>query len=119
MTQVINGRLVTPQGAPKGLIFDLPASMLNSTKIENRIQPYGNGTFNTAGQILKFVIPKTDRAVINPSTMYVTGSVATANYAGTAGTDLAYILGSYYSLFSRQVISSNGRVLETIERPGE
>jgi hypothetical protein len=29
------------------------------------------------------------------------------------------ILGSYYSLFSRQVVSSNGRTLETIEKPSE
>jgi hypothetical protein len=29
------------------------------------------------------------------------------------------MLGSFYSLFSRQVINANGTVLETIERPGE
>ena len=29
------------------------------------------------------------------------------------------MLGSFYSLFSRQVINANGSVLETIESPGE
>ncbi len=119
MAQVVNGRLVTPQGAPKSLVFDLPSSMINSTKTENRIQPYGQSTFSTAGQIIKFVIPKTDRALINPATMYITGNVAMTLPGSTVVTDIVYPIGSYYSLFSRQVVSSNGKVLETLERVGE
>lgn len=116
---VMNGRLQTPQGAPKSLVFDLPASMINATKLENRIQPYGQSTFSNAGQIIKFVIPRTDRAFINTQTMYFTGNVSITLPGSTVGTDPVYMIGSYYSMFSRQVVSSNGKVLETIERPGE
>ena len=121
MSSIINGRLQTPEGCTKNLIFDLPASMISSSKLENRVQPYGQSTYSTAGQIAKFVIPRTDRSFFNPSTMYLTGNIEfTGNFTGAvAGTDMMYILGSYYSIFSRQVVSSNGRQLETIERPGE
>lgn len=119
MAQVINGRLQTPQGAPRSLTFDLPSSMINATKTENRIQPYGQSTFSTAGQIIKFVIPKTDRAFINTQTMYVTGNAAVTLPGSTTNTDRVFMIGSYYSMFSRQVVSSNGKVLETIERPAE
>jgi hypothetical protein len=52
--------------------------------------------------------------------MYITGNVDLGGtFGATAGTDLNYVLGTYYSLFSRQVVSSNGKQLETIERPGE
>lgn len=116
---VVNGRLITEQGAPASLIFNTLASMLDSTKLENRIQPYGQSIFNTSGQLIRFVIPKTDRAFANFQNGYVTGQVDVSGLAAGAGTDMYTILGSYYSLFSRQVISSNGKPLETIERPGE
>ncbi len=97
---VMNGRLQTPQGAPRSLTFDLPASMLNSAKIENRIQPYGQAVYSQAGQVIKFVIPRTDRAFANSQTMYyITGNVELGGtFGGTAGTDLCYVLGTYYSI---------------------
>jgi hypothetical protein len=109
---------MTPVGVPSELVFDLPASMLNSRKIEQRIQPYSQSTYTSAGQVAKFTIPQTDRTLISGQTMYLTGQLDLANL-GTAGTDTYSILGSYYSLFSRQVVNANGTVLETIERPGE
>lgn len=121
MAQVVNGRLQTPMGVSKNLVFDLPASMINATKLENRIQPYGQSSFSQAGQIIKFVIPKTDRAFANGQTMYITGKcdLSGAFTGAAAGTDFMYVLGSYWSHFSRYVVSSNGKVLETIERPSE
>lgn len=117
---IINGKLITPVGAPKSLIFDLPSSMINATKTENRIQPYGQSKFETAGTVIRIVIPRTDRALINPQTGYLVGKMAFTVPAGaTAGTDQLYIIGSHYSMFSKQVISSNGRVLETIENPSQ
>ena len=109
---------MTPVGVPKELVFDLPSSMLDSRKIEQRIQPYSQSTYNSAGQVAKFTIPQTDRTLISGQTMYLTGQVDLASL-GTAGTDLYAVLGSYYSLFSRQVVNANGTVLETIERPAE
>ena len=109
---------MTPVGVPAELVFDLPASMLDSRKIEQRIQPYSQSTYTTAGQIAKFTIPQTDRTLLNGQTMYLTGQIDLANL-GTAGTNLYDILGTYYSMFSRQVVNANGTVLETIERPGE
>jgi hypothetical protein len=116
-----NSRLETPTGAPSSLTFDLPSSMINSTKTEIRIQPYGQSTYNQSGQVIKFVIPRTDRAFMNTQTMYITGNYdLTGALSGTAaGTDFYYILGTYYSMFSRQTVTSNGKTLETIEKPGE
>jgi hypothetical protein len=117
---------MTPVGVPAELVFDLPASMLDSRKIEERIQPYSQSTFNSAGQVAKFTIPQTDRKLLNGQTMYLTGNLdigglfkSDGTTAAVAGTDTFGILGSFYSLFSRQVINANGSVLETIERPGE
>ena len=119
MSSIINGRLQTPEGITASLLFDLPASMVSSSKIENRIQPYGQSSYTSSGQVIKLVIPKTDRAFINTQTMYLTGQIEFTIGTAVAGTDFMYILGSYYSLFSRQVVSSNGKQLETIEKPGE
>lgn len=117
---------MTPVGVPAELVFNLPASMLDSRKIEQRIQPYSQSTYNSAGQVAKFTIPQTDRTLISGQTMYLTGNLDLSNLlksdgvtAAVAGTDTFAILGSFYSLFSRQVINANGTVLETIERPGE
>jgi len=109
---------MTPVGVPAEMVFDLPASMLDSRKIEQRIQPYSQSTYSTAGQIAKFTIPQTDRTLINGQTMYLTGNLELTTL-GTADTNSYSILGSFYSLFSRQVVNANGTVLETIERPGE
>ncbi len=109
---------MTPVGVPAELFFELPASMLDSRKIEQRIQPYSQSTYSTAGQISKFTIPQTDRTLVNGQTMYLTGQVDFGNL-GTVGTNTYAVLGSYYSMFSRQVVNANGTVLETIERPGE
>jgi hypothetical protein len=109
---------MTPVGVPSELVFNLPASMLDSRKIEQRIQPYSQSTYNTPGQVAKFTIPQTDRTLLNGQTMYLTGQIDFSGL-GTAGTNVYQILGSFYSLFSRQVVNANGTVLETIERPGE
>lgn len=109
---------MTPVGVPSELVFDLPSSMLDSRKIEQRIQPYSQSTYSSAGQVAKFTIPQTDRTLISGQTMYVTGQVDFTNL-GAADTNTYSILGSFYSLFSRQVVNANGTVLETIERPGE
>ena len=50
--------------------------------------------------------------------MYVTGKLTLDNLSNAVDSNYA-VLGSFYSLFSRQVVSANGNVLETIERPGE
>jgi hypothetical protein len=115
----MSNQQMTPVGVPVELVFDLPASMLDSRKIEERIQPYSQSTFTTAGQVAKFTIPQTDRKLLNGQTMYLTGNLEITGLTGVAGTDTYAILGSFYSLFSRQVINANGTVLETIERPGE
>ncbi len=49
--------------------------MISSSKIDNRVQPYGNGQFTTGGQIIKLIIEKTDRAFLNPATMYLNFNV--------------------------------------------
>jgi len=109
---------MTPVGVPSELVFNLPASMLDSRKIEQRIQPYSQSTYNSAGQVAKFTIPQTDRTLISGQTMYITGQVDFANL-GIVDTNTYALLGTFYSLFSRQVVNANGTVLETIERPGE
>lgn len=109
----------SPIGVPPELIFDLPTTMLDSRKIEQRIQPYSQSEYKTAGQVAKFTIPQTDRTLANGQTMYLTGNLDFEGTLGVAGTDTYAVLGSYYSMFSRQVVSANGQVLETIEKPGE
>jgi hypothetical protein len=110
---------MTPVGVPAELVFDLPSSMLDSRKIEQRIQPYSQSTFNQAGQVAKFTIPQTDRMLLNGQTMYLTGQLDLSGLSAAAATNIYDLLGTYYSLFSRQVVNANGTVLETIERPGE
>lgn len=109
---------MTPVGVPAELVFNLPASMLDSRKIEQRIQPYSQSTYNTAGQVAKFTIPQTDRTLLNGQTMYLTGQLDLAGL-GDVDTNTYALLGTFYSMFSRQVVNANGTVLETIERPGE
>jgi len=109
---------MTPVGVPSELVFDLPSSMLDSRKIEQRIQPYSQSTYSSAGQVAKFTIPQTDRTLASGQTMYLTGQVDFTNL-GAVDTNTYAILGSFYSIFSRQVINANGQVWETIERPGE
>lgn len=108
-----------PVGVPSELVFDLPTSMLDSRKIEQRIQPYSQSSYNSAGQVAKFTIPQTDRTLASGQTMYLTGNLEITGLTGTIDTDTFAILGSYYSMFSRQVVNANGQVWETIERPGE
>lgn len=109
---------MTPIGVPSELIFDLPFSMLDSRKIEQRIQPYSQSQYTSAGQVAKFTIPQTDRTLASGQTMYLTGNIDFSNL-GTLETNMYSILGSFYSIFSRQVVNANGTVWETIERPGE
>lgn len=118
---IVNGKLQTPMGLPSNLNFEMPSSMIDCAKLENRITPYGNATFNSGGQVIRFVIPKTDRSFMNPQTAYITGQCDLGGTFGTGGpgTDLNFVLGNYWSMFSRYVVSSNGSVLETIEKPAE
>jgi len=107
----------TPIGIPSELNFDLPSSMLSSRKYEFRVNPYGQSSF-TPGQTIQFVIPQTQRTLGNFQTHYITGKVA-FTATGTVNTEASYVLGSWYSLFNRQVVrTSGGYVLETIEQPG-
>ena len=69
----------SPIGVPQELIFELPSSMLDSRKIEERIQPYSSSSYNTAGQVAKFTIPQTDRKLLNGQTMYLTGKFTLGN----------------------------------------
>ena len=103
-------------GVPEELLFNLPMSMLDSRKIEQRIQPYSQAEYKSAGQVAKFTIPQTSRTLLGGQTMYLTGRLTLENLED--GKKYA-IYGSYYSMFSRQVVSANGSVLETIEKPGE
>ena len=107
-----------PVTVPYELIFDLPSSMLDSRKIEQRIQPYSQSQYTSAGQIAKFTIPQTDRTLASGQTMYLTGKLVLDGLSNTAASNYA-ILGSFYSMFSRQVVLANGTVWETIEKPGE
>jgi len=109
----------TPIGIPTELNFDLPSSMLPSRKYEYRVSPFGQSSF-TPGQTIKFVIPQTQRTFGNFQTHYITGvATFTAPAAGAANTDSSVVLGSWYSMFNRQVVrTSGGYVLETIEHPG-
>lgn len=107
----------TPLGIPQELNFDLPSSMLPSRKYEYRVNPYGQAQF-TPGQTIQLVIPQTQRTFANFQTHYITGRVV-FTHAGVVNTDASYVLGSWYSLFNRQVVrTSGGYVLETIEQPG-
>ncbi len=107
---------MTPVGVPEELVFNLPMSMLDSRKIEQRIQPYSQARYTSPGQVAKFTIPQTDRTLASGQTMYLTGKLKLDKLTK----DKRYaVLGSHYSLFSRQVVNANGTVLETIERPGE
>lgn len=110
---------MTPVGVPEELVFNLPMSMLDSRKIEQRIQPYSQSEYTSPGQVAKFTIPQTDRTLASGQTMYLTGQCDISGALGVEGDELYSVLGSYYSLFSRQVWNANGTVLETIERPGE
>ena len=107
---------MTPIAVPAELVFDLPSSMLDSRKIEQRIQPYSQSTYTSAGQVAKFTIPQTDRTLASGQTMYLTGKLT---LDGLVDTKKYAILGSFYSMYSRQVVNANGQVWETIERPGE
>lgn len=107
------------QGIPNELNFQLPTSMVASRKFELRVQPYGQSNFNTAGQAIRIVLPQMQRTLYNFQTAYLMATIS-LTHAGIAGTDMSYLLGSWYSLFSRQVIrSGSGYVLETIENPGQ
>ena len=50
--------------------------------------------------------------------MYLTGQLDLSGL-GAVDTNTYALLGTFYSMFSRQVVNANGTVLETIERPGE
>jgi hypothetical protein len=115
----MSSQINTPIGIPSELNFGLPSSMLPSRKFELRVQPYGQSTFNTAGQALRVVLPQMQRTLYNFQTAYLMGTIS-FTHAGLAGTDMSYLLGSWYSLFSRQVVrAGSGYVLETIDNPGQ
>lgn len=113
----------TPIGIPSELSYGLPSSMVPSRKYELRVQPYGNSQFSTPGQAIRLVLPQTQRTLYNFQTGYLMGTVKFTHGAAAAGAPTAaeasYLLGSWYSMFNRQVIRCGGYVLETIDRPGE
>jgi hypothetical protein len=88
--------------------------MIPSVKKELRVQPYGQSSFTSAGNVTQLVIPQMQRTFLQTGTGYITGRV---DFTVT-GSVKSYVLGSLYSLFSRQVLRSNSQILETIEQPG-
>lgn len=115
----MSSQINTPVGIPSELNFSLPSSMVPSRKFELRVQPYGQSTFNASGQAIKITLPQMQRTLYNFQTAYLFGTI-NFTHAGIAGTDMSYLLGSWYSLFSRQVIrAGSGYVLETIDNPGQ
>lgn len=115
----MSSQIQTPVGIPSELNFSLPSSMVPSRKFELRVQPYGQSTFDSPGQSLRVVLPQMQRTLYNFQTAYLMGTV-TFEHAGVVDTDPSYILGSWYSLFSRQVVrAGSGYVLETIDAPGQ
>lgn len=113
----MSSQISTPVGIPAELNFTLPSSMVPSRKYELRVAPYGQSSF-TAGNSIRIVLPKMQRTLMNTQTGYLTGTVTFAN-AGVVDTDTAYVAGSFYNAFSRQVIrAGSGYVLETIDQPG-
>lgn len=114
----MSSQINTPVGIPSELNFSLPSSMVPSRKFEMRVQPYGQSTFDSPGQAIRIVLPQMARTLYNFQTGYLMGTV-TFEHAGAVGTNTSYLLGSWYSLFSRQVVrSGSGYVLETIDNPG-
>lgn len=114
----MSSQINTPIGIPSELNFSLPSSMLPSRKYEFRTSPFGTSTFNTAGQAIKLTLPQMQRTLYNFQTAYLLGTIS-FTHAGIIGTDYSFLLGSWYSLFSRQVIrAGSGYVLETIDNPG-
>lgn len=107
-------------GVPSELNWTLPSSMLPSRKFETRIQPFGQSTFNQSGQSLRLVLPQLQRSVYNFQTGYLFGTISFTQTGGVVNTDNSFLLGSWYSLFSRQVVrAGSGYVLETIDNPGQ
>lgn len=119
----MSSQINTPVGIPSELNFSLPSSMVPSRKFELRVQPYGQSTFTSSGQAIKITLPQMQRTLYNFQTAYLFGTVSYTH--GKAGADpiadeASYLLGSWYSLFSRQVIrAGSGYVLETIDNPGQ
>lgn len=115
----MSSQISTPIGIPAELNFSLPSSMVPSRKFELRVQPYGQSTFNSAGQAIRITLPQMSRTLYNFQTAYLFATVS-MTHAGAAGVDMSYVLGSWYSLFTRQVIrAGSGYVLETIDNPGQ
>lgn len=115
----MSNQINTPVGIPSELNFSLPSSMVPSRKFELRVQPYGQSSFTTPGQAVRIVLPQMARTLYNLQTAYVTGTVS-FTHAGVANTDYSYVLGTWYSLFSRQVVrAGSGYVLETLDNPGQ
>ena len=115
----MSSQISTPIGIPSELNFSLPSSMVPSRKFELRVQPYGQSTFNSAGQAIRITLPQMSRTLYNFQTGYLFGTVLFTQTGGNINTDPSYLLGSWYSMFSRQVVrAGSGYVLETIDRPG-
>lgn len=116
----MSSQIQTPIGIPNELNFQLPSSMVPSRKFELRVAPYGQSTFTSAGQSIKIVLPQMQRTLFNFQTAYLFATVDFTQTGGQAGTDVSYLLGSWYSLFSRQIVrSGSGYVLETIDNVGQ
>lgn len=118
----MSSQISTPIGIPSELNFSLPSSMVPSRKFELRVQPYGQSTFNSAGQSIRITLPQMQRTLYNFQTAYLMATISFTHGGAVPPTaaDASYLLGSWYSLFSRQVIrAGSGYVLETIDNPGQ
>jgi hypothetical protein len=106
-------------GFPEELNFQSLKSMYPSRKTEYRKAPMNSQTFTAAGQDIQLVLNKMENTFYDPNTLCVNFTV---DYAGMVGGDAtvnaAFLLGSAYSHFSRQVVRPlSGTPIETIDNP--
>ena len=106
-------------GFPEELNFQSLKSMYPSRKQEYRKAPMNSQTFSSPGQDIQLVLSKMENTFYDPNTLSVNFTVDyTGITAGVVGTDASYILGSAYSLLSRQVVRPiSGQPIETIDNP--
>lgn len=106
-------------GYPEELNFSVLKSMHASRKTEYRKNPINGAEFTTPGEQIQLVLNKMDNTFYDPNTLYITGVVEFTGMTGSiSASETNFVLGCFYSLFSRQVVKSlNGQTLETIENP--
>ena len=110
--------IVSPPSFPQEMNYALPSSLPAGKNYEVRVQPLNAQSF-VASNVLQLDIPCGRRgSYLDPSTTYIRFK-ATYTGTGTVSTQSSFLIGSGYSLFSRQEIYSNNSVtLESINELG-